>query len=188
MVRCVVSVMIVVIVFGVQSMAASDEYYELPPDFPAAAPFVSAAKGRLRVQTRLVNSGEIVVVVSLRNVRTKASLSASLPNETERPIGDWWVRFVVVPMLSEREVRDIRKFVDRIPGDKSHISQRAALSKNIPDVWTSTHAYRIELCPVVPVEQHDRNTVSSFVHELFKVVRSSERTFSEKRLRNLLSQ
>ncbi len=106
MLRCLTAFLIVCVIFGNRLVVVAQEQLDLSADFPAATPFTAAKQDRLEVHTKLDDSGEIVVVVSLKNIATKASRHSGLPNEEY--VGDWSVRFTLVPMLSDREVREIR--------------------------------------------------------------------------------
>ncbi len=60
--------------------------------------------------------------------------------------------------------------------------------KSIPDLATSTPAYRIGTCPVIPVEHSDRKIVEAFIHKLSKELRNFDGSDSEERLKDLLLQ
>jgi hypothetical protein len=186
MLRCLTTFLIVCAVFGNGLVAIAREQLDLSADFPAAMPFTAAKRDRLEVHTKLDESGDIVVVVSLKNIATKASGHSGLPNEEY--VGDWSVRFTLVPMLSDREVREVRALVEQIPNDKNHLSKRERLMKSIPDLVTSTRAYRIGTSPVIPVEHSDRKIVEAFIHKLSKELRNIDGSDSEKRLKDLLLQ
>jgi hypothetical protein len=186
MLRCLATFLIVCVICGNGLVVIAQDQLDLSEDFPAALPFTAAKQGSLEVHTKLSDSGEIVVVVSLKNIATKASRHSGLPNKEY--VGEWSVRFTVVPMLSDREVREIRELVEQIPHDKSHVSKRESLMKCIPDLATSTRAYRIGTCPVIPVEHSDREIVESFIRKLSKELRNIDGSDSEKRLKDLLLQ
>ena len=73
MLRCLATFLIVCVICGNRLVAIAREQLDLSADFPAAMPFTAAKRDRLEVHTKLDESGEIVVVVSLKNIATKAS-------------------------------------------------------------------------------------------------------------------
>lgn len=171
---------------GSATVVAQKAERELSKNFAAAAPFHRAAGEDMVVRSILTDSGEIAIVVEMPNIQTRTSRRSGLPNESR--VGSWSVRFTLVPKVPATEMRELRKQVDEIPHDKTHLTMRGLLEQNLAHVATDTYAYRVTISSLVPTGKSELASIKAFTASLAKSLSVADGADEKVTLETLLVQ